>query len=201
MERILLLLLLVLEAFSRENVTIVSGTLGHSAVIHCHYNHERDRWRKKTWCKHVTETYCEPIVSARRFWLHFLQKRNGSTSIADDTTEGILTVRIVELSREDTGMYQCQISQRDKVITLKKIWLDVSDGLGLHSDSATDQTLDTLKVQRSMSSTTESKHMQRVISLLTALLVSKLLVILLIQVILQRHWRRHGENDKKSYTL
>ncbi|XP_030077130.1 triggering receptor expressed on myeloid cells 2 [Microcaecilia unicolor] len=191
----LLLLLPVLETFSRENVTIVSGTLGHSVLIYCHYNHERDRWKQKTWCKHVTETYCEPIVSARRFWLQFLQKKNGTTSITDDITEGILTVHMTKLNREDAGLYQCQTSLLGKVRTLKKIRLDVFDGLDLDSDYADDHTPDIVKVQQSKSSSTGPKHMHTVIPLLTGLLVSKLLVILLIQVILQRCWRRQGERE------
>ncbi|XP_029429118.1 triggering receptor expressed on myeloid cells 2-like [Rhinatrema bivittatum] len=196
----LLLFLSALEIVRAENVTVVSGILGESVVIQCPYSHEQDGWKRKIWCKHLTASYCEPIVSARRFWPQFMKRRNGTTSIADYVSEGILTVNITQLSRQDAGLYQCQTRLLGEVSTLKVVKLEVLDGFVLDSDSAEAQKSEVTKTERSTTSSSGSKHMLTVTSLVTGLLFCKLLVVLLIYAIFQKCWRRQEEHGHRDFS-
>ncbi|KAK2521749.1 triggering receptor expressed on myeloid cells 2 isoform X2 [Columba livia] len=91
-----------------ENVTVVYGMEGGTISVNCTYDPWQQRWREKSWCKQIAETKCQRVVSARRFWLPFLRNRNGTTSIRDNVQDGVLTVTMKRLRKQDAGMYQCR---------------------------------------------------------------------------------------------
>ncbi|KAM6044282.1 triggering receptor expressed on myeloid cells 2-like isoform 1-T1 [Chlamydotis macqueenii] len=108
-----------------ENVTVVYGTEGGTITINCTYNPWQQRWREKSWCKQIEETKCQHVVSARRFWLPFLKNRNGSTSISDNIQEGVLTVTMKRLKKQDAGLYQCKTDYLGETNSLRKVQVEV----------------------------------------------------------------------------
>ncbi|NXY50034.1 TREM2 protein, partial [Ceuthmochares aereus] len=108
-----------------ENITVVYGMEGDTLSVNCTYNPWKQRWREKSWCKQIDETSCQHVVSARRFWLPFLKNRNGTTSIRDNVHEGVLTVTMKQLKKEDAGLYQCKTDFLGKTNSLRKVQVEV----------------------------------------------------------------------------
>ncbi|XP_066482254.1 triggering receptor expressed on myeloid cells 2-like isoform X2 [Tiliqua scincoides] len=113
------------ETYVSEETVVVNGVEGKSISINCTYNPKENQWREKSWCKHISKTECQYIVSARRFWMQFLKKRNGTTSISDNIQEGILTVTINPLKLQDAGLYQCKTDFLGTKNTLCKVEVNV----------------------------------------------------------------------------
>ncbi|XP_075766419.1 triggering receptor expressed on myeloid cells 2-like isoform X4 [Pelodiscus sinensis] len=131
MEKLLHLIFLV--TFSAlcgaDNVTVVTGLEGETISIRCAYSPQENKWREKSWCKHVNQTECQHVVSAHRFWLQFLRKRSGNTSIADDVYNGVLTVTMKGLQKQDAGLYQCRTDFLGEARTLQRVKVQVLGGL------------------------------------------------------------------------
>ncbi|XP_065554243.1 triggering receptor expressed on myeloid cells 2-like isoform X2 [Lathamus discolor] len=126
MEKLVHLIFLVfLPACAAENITVVYGMEGDTISINCTYNPWQQRWREKSWCKQIHETKCQHVVSARRFWLPFLKNRNGTTSISDNVREGVLTVTIKGLKKQDAGLYQCKSDYLGETNSLRKVQVEV----------------------------------------------------------------------------
>ncbi|NXG77832.1 TREM2 protein, partial [Baryphthengus martii] len=115
----------LLEPCAAENVTVVYGVEGGTISVNCTYNPWQQRWREKSWCKQINETKCQHVVSARRFWLPFLKNRNGNTSISDNVHDGVLTVTMKQLKKQDAGLYQCKTDYLGQTNTLKKVQVKV----------------------------------------------------------------------------
>ncbi|XP_015268193.1 PREDICTED: triggering receptor expressed on myeloid cells 2-like isoform X2 [Gekko japonicus] len=130
MERFIHLVILVSlsDAYAANNVAVVYGIEGESVSINCTYNPKENQWREKSWCRHISKTVCQHVVSARRFWMPFLKRRNGTTSIADNIQNGILTVTINPLKKEDAGLYQYKADFLGSMSTLCKVKLKVLRG-------------------------------------------------------------------------
>lgn len=114
-----------------EDVAVVYGIEGESVSINCTYSLKDNQWREKSWCKHISEQECEHVVSARRFWMPFLRRRNGTTSISDNIQKGLLTVTIKPLQKQDAGLYQCKAEFLGNVNTLCKVKVTVVTGWSL----------------------------------------------------------------------
>ncbi|KAM3840673.1 triggering receptor expressed on myeloid cells 2-like [Vipera latastei] len=113
------------EVYIAEKITEVSGVEGEPISINCSYSPQKNQWREKSWCKHISEATCQHVVSARRFWLPFLKRRNGTTAIADNIKEGLLMVTINPLQKQDAGWYQCMTHFLGTVKTLQKVKVNV----------------------------------------------------------------------------
>ncbi|KAM6454618.1 triggering receptor expressed on myeloid cells 2-like isoform 1-T2 [Liasis olivaceus] len=113
------------EVSTAEKVTVVYGVEGEPISINCSYSPQKNKWREKSWCKHISEADCQHVVSARRFWLPFLKRKNGTTAIADNIQEGVLTVTINPLQKQDAGWYQCMTNFLGIVNTLQKVKVNV----------------------------------------------------------------------------
>ncbi|XP_072701136.1 triggering receptor expressed on myeloid cells 2-like [Ciconia boyciana] len=127
MEKLMHLIFLVFLSAScaAENVTVVYGMEGGTISVNCTYNPWQQRWREKSWCKQIDETKCQHVVSARRFWLPFLKNRNGTTSISDNVHEGVLTVTMKRLKKQDAGLYQCKTDFLGETNSLRKVQVEV----------------------------------------------------------------------------
>ncbi|NP_001103522.1 triggering receptor expressed on myeloid cells 2 precursor [Xenopus tropicalis] len=121
----LILLMCLLDICLAQNVTVLSGQLGDTLTILCPYKQRADRWRKKLWCKEDSANHCQPVVTARRFWLQLSKRSNGSTSISDNIHEGLVIVTISHLRHDDSGMYQCQSHSSQEVDILQRVQLHV----------------------------------------------------------------------------
>ncbi|KAM9369476.1 LOW QUALITY PROTEIN: triggering receptor expressed on myeloid cells 2-like [Phaethornis superciliosus] len=108
-----------------ENITVVYGMEGGTISVNCTYDPWQQRWREKSWCRQLEENRCEPVVSARRFWLPFQRKRNGTTSISDNVHQGVLTVTMKQLKKQDAGLYQCKSSYLGETNSLRKVQVEV----------------------------------------------------------------------------
>lgn len=114
-----------------EKIVVMNGVEGKSISINCTYSPKENQWREKSWCKHISKTECQYVVSARRFWMQFLKIRNGTTSISDNIQEGILTVTINPLQKQDAGLYQCKTDFLGVKKTLCKVEVKVLQGMPL----------------------------------------------------------------------
>ncbi|NXX95880.1 TREM2 protein, partial [Centropus bengalensis] len=156
-----------------ENITVVYGMEGGTISVNCTYNPWQQRWREKSWCKQIDETRCQHVVSARRFWLPFLKNRNGTTSIRDNVQEGVLTVTMKQLKKQDAGLYQCKTDFLGETNTLRKVQVEV---LTVVLD--TQLPVEPRAVQ-SISSTPPEANFT-VYCIITGILVTKFLVAVLI---------------------
>uniref|UniRef100_A0A8D0EXH9 Triggering receptor expressed on myeloid cells 2 n=1 Tax=Strix occidentalis caurina TaxID=311401 RepID=A0A8D0EXH9_STROC len=124
----------LLASCAAENVTVVYGMEGDTISVNCTYNPWQQRWREKSWCKQIDETTCQHVVSARRFWLPFLKNRNGTTSISDNVREGVLTVTMKRLKKQDAGLYQCKTDYLGETNSLRKVQVEVLTGTSWGSE-------------------------------------------------------------------
>ncbi|NXS61203.1 TREM2 protein, partial [Brachypteracias leptosomus] len=115
----------LLAPCAAENITVVYGVEGGSISVNCSYNPRRQRWRGKSWCRQVDERRCQHVVSTWPFWLPFLKSRNGNTSISDNAYEGVLTVTMKHLRKEDAGLYQCRSDYLGETSSLGKVQVEV----------------------------------------------------------------------------
>ncbi|KAM6370425.1 triggering receptor expressed on myeloid cells 2-like isoform 2-T2 [Pluvialis apricaria] len=121
----LISLIFLSASCAAENITVVYGIEGGTISVNCTYNPWQQRWREKSWCKQIDETKCQHVVSARRFWLPFLKNRNGTTSISDNVREGVLTVTMKRLKKQDAGLYQCRTDYLGETNSLRKVQVEV----------------------------------------------------------------------------
>ncbi|NWI08738.1 TREM2 protein, partial [Crypturellus soui] len=154
-----------------ENITVVYGMEGGTISINCTYNPWQQRWREKSWCKQVDEVKCQHVVSARRFWLQFLKNRNGSTSIRDNVHEGVLTVTIKRLKKQDAGLYRCRTEYLGETKTLQKVQVEVLTA----SDLVQTEMPEEPKAVQSISSITPEADFI-ILYIITGFLVTKFLV-------------------------
>lgn len=117
-----------LASCTAENITTVYGMEGGTISVNCTYNPRQQRWKEKSWCKQIDGSKCQHVVSARRFWLPFLKNRNGTTSISDNIQDGVLTVTMRRLRKQDAGLYQCRTDHLGETNTLRKVQVDVLTG-------------------------------------------------------------------------
>uniref|UniRef100_A0A8C2U814 Ig-like domain-containing protein n=1 Tax=Coturnix japonica TaxID=93934 RepID=A0A8C2U814_COTJA len=111
-----------------QNITTVYGMEGGTISVNCTYNPRQQRWREKSWCRQINGSKCQHVVSARRFWLPFLRNRNGTTSISDNIQDGVLTVTMRRLRKQDAGLYQCRTEYLGETSTLRTVQVDVLTG-------------------------------------------------------------------------
>nr|DBA33874.1 TPA: hypothetical protein GDO54_001495 [Pyxicephalus adspersus] len=127
-----------------KNITVYSGQLGETLTIFCPYQHRADRWAKKLWCKEDEAGLCQAVVSAHRYPLSG-KKTHGSTTITDNAYEGMVTVNLTNLQKDDGGVYQCRTIIFGDIGILQKIRVLVFEENLLGNVSALD------KVQLSIS--------------------------------------------------
>ncbi|KFQ32513.1 Triggering receptor expressed on myeloid cells 2, partial [Merops nubicus] len=108
-----------------ENITVVYGVEGGTISVNCSYNPWQQRWREKRWCKQVAEATCQYMVSTRRSWMSFLRSRNRTTSITDNIHDGVLTVTMKQLKKQDAGLYQCITDYMGQKVILRKVQVEV----------------------------------------------------------------------------
>ncbi|XP_044868631.1 triggering receptor expressed on myeloid cells 2-like isoform X1 [Mauremys mutica] len=194
MEKLMHLILLVSlsELCVAENTTVVYGMEGETITVSCAYSPKENKWREKSWCKHVNKTECQHVVSARR-WLQFLKKWNGNTSIADNIHTGVLTVTLERLQKQDAGLYQCKTDFLGEARTLKKVKVEVL-GAGAMETQAPEEP----KILHSISSLPEA-HFNAFVCIITVLLVAKFLTAVLIFTIASR--QRSGAMREGSHSL
>ncbi|XP_053104809.1 triggering receptor expressed on myeloid cells 2-like isoform X3 [Hemicordylus capensis] len=175
--------------YTMENVTVVHGVEGEPISINCTYSPKENQWKEKSWCKHISTVECQHIVSARRFWMPFLKRRNGTTSIADNIQKGILTVTINPLQKQDSGLYQCKTEFLGTMNTLHKVKVKVLTA-GIEETEAPEKP----RVRHSISSSPSEAGIN-LCFLVAGFLSFKLLVAVLILIVARSKKSRTEEQD------
>uniref|UniRef100_A0A8C6QGH8 CD300E molecule n=1 Tax=Nannospalax galili TaxID=1026970 RepID=A0A8C6QGH8_NANGA len=80
----------------------VTGTVGGSLHVQCHYEKSYEA-NNKYWCQGNDDIECRTIVETKG------KERNGRVSIRDDAGDHTLTVTMENLSEDDAGSYWCKI--------------------------------------------------------------------------------------------
>ncbi|XP_010005378.1 PREDICTED: triggering receptor expressed on myeloid cells 2-like [Chaetura pelagica] len=194
MEKLMHFLFLVFCSAScaAENITVVYGMEGDTISINCTYNPWQQRWREKSWCKQIDQTKCQHVVSARRFWLPFLRNRNGTTSISDNVHDGVLTVTMKRLKKQDAGLYQCKSDFLGERNSLRKVQVEV-----LTAVLETQMPEEPSAVQ-SISSIPPEAHFT-VFYIIAGFLVTKFMAVVLIFII--GYSRKSRDTEQKNPSL
>uniref|UniRef100_A0A8C3LVG8 Ig-like domain-containing protein n=1 Tax=Chrysolophus pictus TaxID=9089 RepID=A0A8C3LVG8_CHRPC len=192
MEKLMHLILVFISAScTAENITTVYGMEGGTISVNCIYNPWQQRWREKSWCKQIDESNCQHVVSARCFWLPFLKNRNGTTSISDNIQDGVLTVTMRRLRKQDAGLYQCRTDYLGETNTLRKVQVDV-----LTAVQETQIPEEPSAVQSISSIHPETDF--TVLYIIAGLLATKFVVAVLIFIISNSMKNRETEQNKPS---
>ncbi|NWY06193.1 TREM2 protein, partial [Nothoprocta ornata] len=184
----------LLAPCTAENITVIYGMEGGTISINCTYNPWQQRWREKSWCKQVDEIKCQHVVSARRFWLQFLKNRNGTTSISDNVHEGVLTVTMKRLKKQDAGLYRCRTEYLGETKTLHKVQVEV-----LTDITQTEMPEEPNAVQSISSITPEADS--TILCIVTAFLVTKFLAAVLMFTIASRRKNKDTDTEEKNQSL
>ncbi|NWS13869.1 TREM2 protein, partial [Pachyramphus minor] len=183
---------LLLASCAAENVTVVYGMEGGTISVNCSYDPQQQWWREKSWCRQVDETKCQHVVSARSFWLPFPRGRKSTTSIRDNVHDGVLTVTMRQLRKEDAGLYQCRTDFLGDTRSLRKVQVEV-----LRAVLETQVPEEPRAVQSISSSPPEVDF--TVFYILAGLLVTKFMVAVVICIIgISRKNREREENPSLS---
>ncbi|KAM5180711.1 triggering receptor expressed on myeloid cells 2-like [Mantella aurantiaca] len=103
-----------------KNITVYSGKPGETLSIICPYEYRANRWAKKLWCKEDETGLCQAVISAYRYPM-YTSKTSGNTTISDNAYEGMVTINITNLQKDDAGVYQCRRVIFGDIGILKKI--------------------------------------------------------------------------------
>ncbi|XP_065596261.1 LOW QUALITY PROTEIN: triggering receptor expressed on myeloid cells 2-like [Cyrtonyx montezumae] len=192
MEKLMhLILVFVSASCAAENITLVYGTEGGTISVNCTYNPRQQRWREKSWCKQIDESKCQHVVSARRFWLPFLKNRNGTTSISDNIQDGVLTVTMRRLKKQDAGLYQCKTDYLGETNTLRKVQVDVLTAVletQIPEEPSAVQSISSIPPEADFT----------VLYIIAGLLATKFLVAVLIFIMSNSRINRKTEQNKLS---
>ncbi|NWU12810.1 TREM2 protein, partial [Cephalopterus ornatus] len=193
MEKLMHLILVFLSvSCAAENVTVVYGMEGGTISVNCSYDPQQQWWREKSWCRQVAETKCQHVVSARSFWLPFLRGRKSTTSIRDNIHDGVLTVTMRQLRKEDAGLYQCRTDFLGDTKSLRKVQVEV-----LRAALETQVPEEPRAVQSISSSPPEVDF--TVFYILAGLLVTKFMAAVLICIVgISRKNREREQNPSLS---
>ncbi|XP_058034655.1 triggering receptor expressed on myeloid cells 2-like isoform X1 [Ahaetulla prasina] len=191
MKKLLYLIFLVYlsEVSTAEIITEISGVEGEPISINCSYSPQTNQWREKSWCKHISEATCQHVVSARRFWLPFLKRRNGTTAIADNIQKGVLMITINPLQKEDAGWYQCMTHFLGTVKTLQKVKVNVLTSI------ENSNVQETPRILHSISSSSSNAGVNLTF-LVAGFLGFKLLVAIIILMVARRKKRTTGNDSR-----
>ncbi|NXM35614.1 TREM2 protein, partial [Oxyruncus cristatus] len=181
----------LLASCAAENVTVVYGMEGGTISVNCSYDPQQQWWREKSWCRQVDEIKCQHVVSARSFWLPFPRGRKSTTSIRDNVHDGVLTVTMRQLRKEDAGLYQCRTDFLGDIKSLRKVKVEV-----LRAVLETQVPEEPRAVQSISSSPSEDFT---VFYILAGLLVTKFMVAVLICIVgISRKNRGREQNPSLS---
>ncbi|XP_042689704.1 natural cytotoxicity triggering receptor 2 isoform X1 [Centrocercus urophasianus] len=192
MEKLMHLILVFFSAScTAQNITTVYGMEGGTISVNCTYNPRQQRWREKSWCKQIDGSKCQHVVSARRFWLPFLKNRNGTTSISDNIQDGVLTVTMRRLRKQDAGLYQCRTEYLGETNTLRRVQVDVLTAVletQIPEEPSAVQSISSIPPEADFT----------VLYIIAGLLATKFVVAVLIFIISNSMKNREAEQNKPS---
>ncbi|XP_038235930.1 trem-like transcript 1 protein [Dermochelys coriacea] len=133
-----------------------------------------------TWCKMVTATRCQPVVSVK---INQIVNTQGKTKIKIDRWTREITVTLVALQLHDSGEYHCETHLQGSTVLLKVITLNVLEKSVSHDTVNEATSPPTNKGENTLptvASNKEQRTLYVVLALGSFLVCSALLVIMAI---------------------
>ncbi|XP_074921013.1 uncharacterized protein LOC116817899 isoform X1 [Chelonoidis abingdonii] len=154
-------------AVSYEAPMRLSAKRGGSISLNCSYFVMDDSRRPNnfTWCKMITATRCQPVVSVE---IDQIVNTQGRTRIKIDQWNREIIVTLVALQLRDSGEYHCETHLQGSTVLLKTITLNVL-GKSLYYDTVNEATSPPTNEGETAHPTVASNKEQRILYVVLAL--------------------------------
>ncbi|CAM5126653.1 unnamed protein product [Natator depressus] len=133
-----------------------------------------------TWCKMVTATRCQPVVSIK---INQIVNTKGKTRIKIDRWTREITVTLVALQLRDSGEYRCETHLQGSTVLLKMITLNVLEKSVSHdtvNEATSPPTNKGENAHPTVASNKEQRTLYVVLALVSLLVCSALIAIMAI---------------------
>ncbi|XP_050809029.1 trem-like transcript 1 protein isoform X5 [Gopherus flavomarginatus] len=154
-------------AVSYEAPMRLSAKKGGSISLNCSY-FVMDNSRRPnnfTWCKMITATRCQPVVSVK---FDQIVNTQGRTRIKIDRWNRVIIVTLVALQLHDTGKYHCESHLQGSTMLLKMITLNVL-GKSVYYETVNESTSPPTNEGETAHPTVASNKEQRILYVVLAL--------------------------------
>ncbi|XP_050809027.1 trem-like transcript 1 protein isoform X3 [Gopherus flavomarginatus] len=145
----------------------LSAKKGGSISLNCSY-FVMDNSRRPnnfTWCKMITATRCQPVVSVK---FDQIVNTQGRTRIKIDRWNRVIIVTLVALQLHDTGKYHCESHLQGSTMLLKMITLNVL-GKSVYYETVNESTSPPTNEGETAHPTVASNKEQRILYVVLAL--------------------------------
>ncbi|XP_039393282.1 trem-like transcript 1 protein isoform X2 [Mauremys reevesii] len=177
----------------------LSARKGDSISLNCSYFVMDDNRRPNnfTWCKMVTATRCQPVVSVK---IDQIVNTQGRTRIKIDQRNRVITVTLVALQLRDSGEYHCETHLQGSTVLLKMITLNVLESYDRTAFVTSSRPIDNIgailpTTARNDQQSWYSEVNLNVLCIMTGLLGAKFLTALLIFIVASKRGSRATEQE------
>nr|XP_008175817.1 uncharacterized protein LOC101937910 [Chrysemys picta bellii] len=186
-------------AVSYEAPMRLSAKKGDSISLNCSYFMMDDSRRPNnfTWCKMITATRCQPVVSVEIDQIVNMRER---TRIKLDRWNRVIIVTLVALQLRDSGEYHCETHLQGSTVLLKMITLNVLESYDRTAFVTTSRPIDDIgavlpTAARNDQQSWYSEVNLNVLCIMVGLLGTKFLTALLIFIIASQRRSRATEQE------
>ncbi|KAG6935442.1 CMRF35-like molecule 5 [Chelydra serpentina] len=189
-------------AVSYEAPMTLSAKKGDSISLNCSYSMMDDSRRPNnfTWCKMVTATRCQPVVSVE---IDKIVNTQGRTRIQTDMRYRVIIVTLVVLQLRDSGEYHCETHLQGSTVLLKMITLNVLESYDRTAFVTTSRPIDNIgailpTAARNDQQSWYSEVNFNVLCIMAGLLGTKFLTALLIFIVTSHRRSKATEQEIHS---
>ncbi|XP_050809031.1 trem-like transcript 1 protein isoform X7 [Gopherus flavomarginatus] len=177
----------------------LSAKKGGSISLNCSYfvNDNSRRPNNFTWCKMITATRCQPVVSVK---MDQIVNTQGRTRIKIDRWNRVIIVTLVALQLRDSGKYHCETHLQGSTVLLKMITLNVLEPYDRTAFLTTSCPTDNIgailpTASRNDQQSWYSEVNLSVVGIMTGLLGAKFLTALLIFIVASKRRSKATEQE------
>ncbi|XP_044870372.1 uncharacterized protein LOC123369070 [Mauremys mutica] len=185
-------------AVSYEAPMRLSAKKGHFISLNCSYFMDDSRRPNNfTWCKMITATRCQPVVSVK---IDQIVNTQGRTRIKIDRWNRVIIVTLVALQLHDSGEYHCETHLQGSTVLLKMITLNVLESYDKTAFVTISHPIDNIgailpTTARNDQQSWYSEVNLSVLCIMTGLLGAKFLTALLIFIVASKRGSRATEQE------
>ncbi|CAM4664422.1 unnamed protein product [Lepidochelys olivacea] len=186
-------------AVSYEAPMRLSAKKGDSISLNCSYSVKDDSRGPNnfTWCKMVTATRCQPVVSVE---IDQVVNTQGRTRIKIDRWNREIIVTLVALQLRDSGEYHCETHLQGSTVLLKMITLNVLESYDRSAFVTTSRPVDSIGATLPTAARNDQQSWYSAVSLsvlyiMAGWLGAKFLTALLIFVVASRRRSKAMEQE------